>query len=140
MAGTPGRPVGYRKPLNANMMRAGEMCADGVPINEIAAACGVHRETIDNWLGREDVHAIYIERLRSLASQRYARAVRKIDELADNGNQWLALQAAQASAARSEAVALGADAASGIQITINQGTGNAPALGMPDRPADEPSV
>ena len=134
MAGKPGRPEGYRKPLNARMIMAAEMCAAGEAIADIAAKCKASVSTVDRWLAREDVHAIFVERVRALSTRRYARSVRKIDELVDNDNQWLALQAAQASAARSEAVALGADAASGVQITINQGTGNAPTLGMPDRP------
>lgn len=116
------------------MIMAAEMCADGVKMADIAKKCSVTTETVGLWLAREDVHAIYVDRIRALATHRYARSVRKIDELVDNDNQWLALQAAQASAARSEAVALGADAGSGVQITINQGTGNAPTLGMPDRP------
>lgn len=134
------RPVGSIAKLDSKMIMAAEMCADGERIVDIAAKCKVSANTVGRWLGRDDVHAIYIDRIRALATHRYSRAVRKIDDLVDNSNEWLALQAAQASAARAEAVALGADAASGIQITINQGTGNAPVLGMPDRPADEPSA
>lgn len=128
------RPLGSRGKLTNKMVLAAEMCAEGERIVDIAAKCGVSVGTIGLWLARDDVHAIYADRIRTLATHRYARSVRKIDELVDNDNQWLALQAAQASAARSEAAALGADAASGVQITINQGTGNAPVLGMPDRP------
>lgn len=133
------RPKGSTKKLNNKMIMAAEMCADGVKMADIAKKCGVTTETVGLWLAREDVHAIYVDRIRALATHRYARSVHKIDELVDNDNPWLALQAAQASAARSEAAALGADAGSSVQITINQGTGNAPMLGMPDRPdgADE---
>lgn len=134
------RPVGSIAKLSSKMIMAAELCADGERIVDIAKKCKASPDAVRRWLARDDVHALYVERMRALATYRYARSVRKIDELVDNNNEWLALQAAQASAARAEAVALGADAASGVQITINQGTGSAPVLGMPDRPADEPSV
>lgn len=128
------RPVGSIAKLNSRMILAAELCADGERMVDIAKKCKVSTDVVSRWLARDDVHALYVERMRATAAHRYARSIRKIDELVDNSNEWLALQAAQASAARAEAVALGADAAAGVQITINQGTGSAPVLGMPDRP------
>lgn len=131
------RPVGSRSRMTERMKEAAVMMAHGETAPAIAKKVGVTVPTVWAWMKRDDVQAIYQEAMRNFLRVGYSRAVRKIDSLVDNKNEWLALQASQAMAARGEPVALGTDAQSGVQITINQGTGAAPVLGMPERPAEE---
>lgn len=131
------RPVGSRSRMTERMKEAAVMMAHGETAPAIAKKVGVTVPTVWAWMKRDDVQAIYQEAMRNFLRVGYSRSVRKIDSLIDNKNEWLALQASQAMAARGEAVALGTDAQSGVQITINQGTGSAPVLGMPERPAED---
>ena len=128
------RPVGSRSRMTERMKEAAVMMAHGETAPAIAAKVGVTVPTVWAWMKRDDVQAIYREAMRNFLQVGYSRSVKKIDSLIDNANDWLALQASQA---RAEAVAMGSDAQSGVQITINQGAGSAPVLGMPDRPAED---
>lgn len=133
-----GRPAGSCKRLTAPMRAAAMMVADGVPISKVAAEIGVDGSTVRQWMQRDDMLEIYREHLSKLAAERYAAAMNKVVELSKDNNPWLALQAAQTLIGRTEAFASGQTASAGIQITINGGASGAPALGMPDRPADDP--
>lgn len=131
------RPIGSRKRIDAQMKEAATLMAHGETPPAIAKKLGTCRDTIINWMKRDDMQALYREEMRNFLQVGYSRAIKKIDNLIEHKNGWLALQASQAMAARAEAVAMGTDAQSGVQITINQGTGSAPVLGMPDRPAED---
>lgn len=131
------RPVGSRSRLTERMKEAAVMMAHGETAPVIAKKVGVTIPTVWAWMKRDDVQAIYREAMRNFLRVGYSRSIKKIDSLIDNDNDWLSLQASQAMAARAEAVAMGSDAQSGVQITINQGTGSAPVLGMPDRPTED---
>lgn len=131
------RPIGSRKRIDAQMKEAATLMAHGQTPTAIAKKLGTCHDTIIKWMKRDDMQAIYREAMRNFLRVGYSRSIKKIGSLIDNDNDWLSLQASQAMAARAEAVAMGSDAQSGVQITINQGAGSAPVLGMPDRPAED---
>ena len=132
-----GRPAGSCKRLTAPMRTAAMMVADGTPIHAVAVEVGVDDITVRRWMQRDDMLEIYREHLSKLAAERYAAAMKKVEELSQSNNQWLALQAAQTLIGRNEAYASGQSAGAGIQITINGGQTGAPMMGMPDSPADD---
>lgn len=111
--------------------------ASGMSAVDVAAAIGVHHSTIFRWMDRDDFMQDYRKHMRRLLPMAYSKAAKRLDGLIDDKDKWLALQAAQALMNKAEAVTMGTDAQSGVQITINQGTGSAPVLGMPDRPEEE---